>query len=136
MTHAKHIVRAILLIMLCVGCFEIFRQWMRPESFGELGHFRANAIRDMEELPINYFSGDACNSPSCHESQSKSVKGGKHATIDCQMCHGPLDNHADGEKKLADMPVDHSPDLCLRCHELLPARPVTIKQIDFAEHMK
>lgn len=134
MIHAKHLIRALLLVSVCLAGAEVFRQTMKPESFGELGHFRADAISDMMQQSIVYEDKSACATDHCHADVAQTVAGNKHQSIDCQMCHAPLGNHADATQKTADMIVNRSPELCLRCHEFLTARPETIKQIVFSEH--
>ncbi|MEW6235217.1 MAG: hypothetical protein AB1656_07500 [Candidatus Omnitrophota bacterium] len=137
MEHAKHLVRAILLILVVLCILELFRQSMRPESYGQSGPFREVAMKEKTALPIVYQDKQLCI--SCHESKAKTVLASKHGVIDCQICHAPLGRHAaEGakpEEKNEDMAIDRSPELCLRCHQKLTARPEAIKQIDFSKHM-
>jgi len=134
MEHAKHLIRAVLLILAAAAATVVFLQMMRPASFGALGHFRANAIQDAQAFPAVY--GEVQECASCHKEQAETVSKAKHSVINCQMCHGPLSAHADKGQKIADMPIDRYASLCLRCHESLPARPESMKQINLAEHSK
>lgn len=134
MKHAKHLVRVFLLLIVVFSCLEIVRQSVRPATFGELGHFRAAAIDDAKAEPVIY--GDVSECASCHEEHVKSLAGSKHSTINCQLCHAPLSTHAAKGEKIADMPINQQAALCLRCHELLPARPADMAQINLAQHMK
>ena len=136
MEHAKHIIRALLLIIVVFVCAEVFRQSMIPTGYGEPGHYQAVAISQVQETSIHYVDSRTCASASCHEAEASEVLGDKHASIDCQICHAPLGDHANNDEKLADMTMDRNPALCLRCHERLEARPETLKQISFAEHME
>ena len=134
MEHAKHLVRAFLLILVFSSGFEIFRQSMRPPSFGELGHFRADVIQESQQLPIVY--GDFQECGACHKEQMTTLQQSKHGAINCQLCHAPLSLHANAKDKIAEMPGNRSAALCLRCHEALLARPETIRQINLAKHME
>jgi hypothetical protein len=63
----------------------------------------------------------------------EAAKGGPHAAIRCEACHGPLAGHAaDPAGKQAVRPDPRV--LCARCHAANVARPARFPQVDVAEH--
>ncbi len=136
MKHAKHIIRALLLIIVIFVFAELSRQFMRPESFGEREYYWAIALQEAMEKPARHADRALCGSAECHADIAETHGEGTHTVIDCQICHALLENHGDRDRDPTVMPIDRSPDLCLRCHERLAARPSTFKQIGFIEHMR
>jgi len=58
---------------------------------------------------------------------------GRHATVACEACHGPLAKHADDPG--ANVPkLPQVGDLCRRCHEKDAAKPQGFPQVVTAEH--
>ena len=49
-------------------------------------------------------------------------KNGKHATVNCEACHGPLANHADDPADVTPPKLDTA-TLCVRCHAASEAKP-------------
>lgn len=131
---AKHVVRALLLLILGFLGFLVFRQFMIPSSFGMFGHFRGANVKEQMAHPLVH--GGAASCEPCHKEQFKTVHEGSHKTVQCENCHAPLARHAQGDKKVADMPKDQTSTLCLRCHEKLIARPKTQPQVDPVEHLE
>ena len=139
MEHTKHLWRA-LLLLLCAGVAGIVvRHFLVPESFGLEGPYRYDALADhMAKAPV-HGSLTACK--SCHGEVFDAHALGKHATVRCEVCHGPLNNpdplatHVKGEEKNAAMPTDRSVKLCINCHQRLDAKPDDMPQIDAMEHL-
>ena len=70
----------------------------------------------------------------CHSDVPDAMKGGRHAAIRCEACHGPLAGHAgDPAEKKAERP--DSKVLCARCHAANVARPAKFPQVELADHM-
>jgi hypothetical protein len=64
----------------------------------------------------------------------EAMKGGGHAAVRCEACHGPLAGHAgDPVEKKAVRP--DSKVLCARCHAANAARPAKFPQVEVAEHV-
>lgn len=136
MKHAKHIIRALVLLVIVFVCAELSRQFMRPTSFGEADYYWGIAFRQAESTPVHFVDRVVCGAADCHADVAETHGEGKHTVIDCQICHAPLESHGNRDDNPVAMPTDRSPDLCLRCHERLAARPSTFKQIGFIEHMR
>lgn len=135
MSDYRHLVRAFgIVVVLAIAGF-ILRGYFIPPSFGQLGPYRANSPREeMMKVPV-YRGDDYCS--TCHEEDWGIVADGKHVAIPCENCHFLPEAHAEGEKKILDMPVDRSREACTACHQYLPSRPSIFPQVkDFDKHVK
>jgi hypothetical protein len=138
MEHTKHLWRVGLLIVLGMGAFAISRHFLVPDTFGDLGYFRASSLTEHMAQPVVHGAADAC--ASCHQEQQTQHMGGAHKNVGCEVCHAPLTAHvrpgAEGAlEKFADMPSTPSETLCLTCHQRLPARPEAFPQVVVTEHL-
>jgi hypothetical protein len=129
--HRNHLFRMALLFLAGIGVFFVLRALFVPPGFGAYGHYRAGALDENRVHPAVYGGRAACL--ECHSDVPEAAKGGGHAFVRCEACHGPLGAHA------AD-PGEHAavrPDgkvLCVRCHALNVARPARFPQVDPEEH--
>lgn len=126
-------------ICIITGGGLLLKELLVPESFGVYGPYRADAIVENAALPIRHGTNSSCY--SCHPFEAKIHKTGLHNTISCEFCHGPYADHADGRKKIGDLPVKTGPEittLCLRCHNTeIKARPEqVIKTVAMPDHLE
>ncbi len=133
MEHAKHIIRAVLLVVLVTMVFILVRHAMIPSSFGEYGHYRYDSVAEYGALQARHGAPDACN--DCHDEQADLRADGKHASVSCEACHAPLETHVVNDEKVAPMAVNRSTELCGWCHEKLVARPATMPQVHMTNHV-
>lgn len=133
MEHTKHVIRAVLLLVLFAIVFVLVRHFAIPETFGEHGHFRTASVVDHAAPPPVHGALGACG--ECHDEEGEAVTTGKHSTVSCEVCHAPLARHVVNDEKIADMPVHRTVRLCGRCHEKLVARPPTFPQVDLVSHV-
>lgn len=133
MKHYRHIVRALLLLVVILLSIFLARKAFIPISFGQYGPYRgAHLQEEMSAAPV-YQGDDYCL--ECHETEWNDVADGQHVSIPCEDCHFLPIPHAKGEKKLAEMPVDKSHQACVICHIYLSSRPVKFPQVkDFDLH--
>lgn len=123
--------RLLLIFAALIGSFVIARHFLVPSSFGKYGHYRADAIGDIEALPLQYAGAGAC--ADCHGDLVKRKLGSKHRTVACESCHGPALSHAgDPMNTKPSKPVGR--EFCLLCHSANAARPASIKQINSETH--
>ncbi|MFH1159773.1 MAG: hypothetical protein V1733_02355 [bacterium] len=120
--------RLLVTFAIFIALFLFLRYLLIPDSFGELGHYRANAIDDHAAMPLKYAGRDACK--KCHEDVVEEISNGFHSNLSCEGCHGPALQHA----TLSDqVDPDNYPDSlrlvkpverqsCARCHNLNAAR--------------
>lgn len=109
------------------------RYFLVPDSFYEIGSYRADAIKDIESIELKY--ADTASCAKCHEEADSTHKIGSHSKINCQICHGPGLRHVvSPSKNNIDRPLDRK--FCGKCHSKNAARPSFLSQIDTAKHNK
>jgi predicted CXXCH cytochrome family protein len=116
----NHVLRPLFATIALVALILTARGLMVPSDFGVHGnsftynYYRGGSVTDWKNFPISYKGSGYCK--ECHEENTASIASSKHATIQCENCHGPATNHPDDPAKLA---IDKSRELCLRCHARL-----------------
>jgi hypothetical protein len=145
----QHIKRLIGAFAVLIILFLVLQSFLKPASFGKIGHYRADAIQENKMKEMHFAGSDKCT--KCHEEMKTDKEVGFHATLQCEACHGPGLKHAmyadkfkDGE--LPDSLLLHKPGSrkeCAVCHQLNAARVKIvfdtidnsmIKQIDPMKH--
>jgi hypothetical protein len=142
MEHTKHIIRAMLLLVVAAVLFVCVRHFMIPESFGAYGHYRYDSVAEFTAYsPVHGTTGICAD---CHDEQGESLSDGKHSSVACETCHAPLSTHVatdvetGGMKKKdkgGDMVVRRSYELCAWCHQRLEARPKEFPQVVIRDHV-
>ncbi|MBI2967809.1 MAG: hypothetical protein HYY40_08350 [Bacteroidetes bacterium] len=87
----QQVTRLILVFAIFIGIFYTVRSYFVPESWGEFGHYRGNAIREIAALETKYADIKTCI--ECHKENAGLLAEGEHASIKCQTCHGPGYKH-------------------------------------------
>jgi hypothetical protein len=154
--HVKRIF-ALLTIAVILG-FGV-RKLLLPDTFGTIGHYRADSLKDILKLKKIYQGKEAC--APCHENYNILEKD-VHYDTQCENCHGPGNVHIaqietflkqnnlkpteSGKylketlkvisKEMAQMPKEYTLEGCLFCHRKLDSRPHDFAQIDPKEHYK
>ena len=123
---AGHLFRFAGLFVLAFIVFLLIRGYVVPKSFGQYGHYRANAMTEIAARPVHFAGHEACE--SCHSDVADTKKGGKHAHVNCEACHGPQAKHADDPSAVTP-PKPDTAVLCVRCHAASAARPKNFPQI-------
>lgn len=134
MRYSKHYWRAFFLIVGGFLIFLIVRAVMVPKTFGEFGHYRGANPQEQMDKPVSFASPDACK--TCHADIDTIHRANSHKSVGCQNCHAPLIVHVKDGNFVGDMPINKSPQLCLRCHRKLPSRPAAFPQIATKEHLQ
>jgi hypothetical protein len=97
-----------------------------PESFGEIGHYRADAVDVIAAQETRFAGWQLCL--ECHDEVAEVKSNSYHRTLSCEVCHGPASDHADDPEVSPDLPTERGA-ACLYCHEYLPSRPTGFPQI-------
>jgi len=118
------------IVIAGVGLFTA-RQHFVPKSFGELGHYRADAVELIASLPAKYSGWQRCN--ECHDDVVATKNASFHRGLSCETCHGPALAHA-LEETDETPPLPTRRNLCLSCHRYLPSRPTGFPQIVEQRH--
>ena len=129
--NAGHLFRLAAVFGLGLVVFLIIRQVLVPRSFGEYGHYRANAIGEIAARPVNFAGHQACE--DCHADVFQKKNAGRHAHVNCEACHGPLAKHVEDPTSMQPAKLDTAV-LCVRCHEANGAKPKTFPQVASADH--
>ena len=127
----EHLVRLVFLFILAIGCFAVVRAWLVPADFGKFGHYRAGALDDIRARPASFAGRSVC--VDCHSDVEEARKGGAHAGIGCEACHGPLAAHAADPTSTPPVKPD-AKALCPVCHEHNAAKPERFQQVDTKAH--
>ena len=128
----EHLVRIAALFAAGMIVFLVLQAVLVPKGFGLYGHYRAGALADVAARPVTYAGRGAC--VECHTDEGDRLKGGKHARVGCETCHGALGKHAADPSALK--PVKPDPKaLCLTCHLANVAKPARFPQVDPKTHM-
>lgn len=127
----EHLVRMAGIFALGIVAFLVLQLLLVPDTFGLYGHYRAAAITDEIRKPLTYAGRGSC--ARCHAPQVELHQSGKHVTLGCEGCHGPLMKHSVAPKNNKP-PTLAAKRLCPACHEINVARPKLIKQVNSAEH--
>lgn len=147
LSYRKRLMAVLLGMVVLSGGGLLFKQLLLPDSFGDYGHYRADAIAEEAMVPVRHGTNESCF--SCHRWEAKNHKMGKHQTISCEFCHGPYADHVGivdtaygaAYKKTGTLPVKTKDDittLCLRCHntEIKARKEAVIKTVAMPDHLK
>jgi uncharacterized CHY-type Zn-finger protein len=111
--------------------FLVIRGFLVPQSFGQYGHYRGDAVGEMAARPVHFAGHQTCE--ACHTDIVEKKKDGKHAHVNCEACHGPLVKHGDDPASVKPDKLDTAV-LCVRCHEANAAKPKGFPQVTSADH--
>jgi hypothetical protein len=127
----EHVLRMAGLFALAIVVFLAWRSWIVPSDFGVYGHYRAGAITEAAARTPGYAGQVSCI--ECHDEVQQVRLTGKHASVSCEACHGPLGKHARSETDVA--PIRPSPRaVCLTCHTSMPGMPPGFPKVIVNEH--
>ncbi|MBV8671852.1 MAG: hypothetical protein JOZ33_00340 [Acidobacteriaceae bacterium] len=125
-----HLFRFAGIFVVAVLAFLAIRGWLVPHTFGQYGHYRGAALKEIAAKPVRFAGHQTCE--TCHGDIADKKKAGKHASVSCEACHGPLAAHAD------DPTVEpaklNTAELCSQCHEASAAKPKSFPQVETASH--
>ena len=107
------------------------RAYLVPKSFGQYGHYRGDAVKEMAARPVNFAGHGACQ--DCHADIVEKKTAGRHAHVNCEACHGPLAKHVEDPASVQPVKLDTA-QLCVRCHQANAAKPKSFPQVASAAH--
>ncbi len=126
-----HLLRIAFVFLVGLLAFLGLRAWFVPKSFGQFGHYRGDALKEIAALPVVHAGHETCE--ACHVDVLEKKKTGKHAGVNCEACHGPQAQHADDPGSVKPVLPDTSV-LCARCHEANSAKPKWFPAVNTSEH--
>jgi hypothetical protein len=107
------------------------RYLLVPETFGDIGHYRAAAVDSIKAHPKKYAGHEQCR--MCHRSIAERRLASNHRGVACEVCHGPAAEHASGPMTVKP-PAPRERGFCPLCHSYNPSRPTGFPQIDRVAH--
>ena len=133
MEHARHVFRVLLVLFLVIVVVVLGRSFLVPKSFGLYGHYRYDNVPEQmaARTPLH---GGAKACADCHDDRAKAIGAGRHASVSCEVCHGPLGRHVKDGDVVAKPAIDRSTKLCGYCHRKIDGRPPKFPQIAFEKH--
>lgn len=127
----KQVIRLLIAFALFIGIFLVTRKIIMPDSFGDIGHYRADALTEIASFTPKYTDSLSC--VTCHQEIDSLKFVGDHSGLDCQTCHGP--GHLHVKNPVVDTLIKPaSREFCAKCHNKNSARPKFIKQVDVTKH--
>lgn len=127
----EQVKRLSVIAVILIVVFILVRSELVPDDFGEIGHYRKEAIFEAISLDMKYAGQQVC--VECHDDVAETKSEGYHKDVNCEVCHGPAANHAEApDEFLPEAPKNR--ELCPVCHEYLPSRPTGFPQIVTASH--
>jgi cytochrome c553 len=121
------VLRLAVLLAAAAVLLIVARSRFIPASFGETGHYRAEAVEIAANQPVRYAGWQIC--AECHEQEGEIKQQSYHRTLSCEVCHGPSAAHTeDFEAEMPFVPRQRGA-ACLACHEYLQSRPTGFPQI-------
>jgi hypothetical protein len=124
--------RLLLAFAIFILLFMVARHFLRPESFGKYGHYRADALDENAMNEIHYAGQQACF--ECHQDIEDMKAKDVHNEIHCETCHGPGEKHVKSGEA-ADILKPSGREFCGSCHAMNAARPKgAITQVDLNKH--
>lgn len=121
----------VMLVFAALGTvFLVLRSVMVPESFGQQGFYRAEALAELASQQPKFAGRETC--AACHITQAEMTP---HVLVGvgCESCHGPSAKHAE-DFEVEKPPLPTTRAFCSSCHEKIAARPKDFPQIATRDH--
>lgn len=126
----EHLIRLAVVIIILLAVFVLLRAAVVPESFGQYGHYRGDAIAEIAGRTPAFAGHDVCE--GCHTDVVDQL--GRHANVACEACHGAQGKHAHDPASVKPQLPDTAV-ICARCHEANSAKPKAFPQVVTADHL-
>lgn len=140
----RHIIIVFSIVILFIIIGFIVQKILQPTSFGEHGHYRFDAVNEIQNQEIINQNTNTCK--ECHETIYQLHEKDAHYNVPCIDCHGPgnlhVAYHRGGDSTInitveqARMEKEYKLEGCLFCHRKLKAKPSDFPQINKDQHFK
>lgn len=127
----KQIIPLIIIFTLVIASLITARYFLVPDSFGDIGHYRADAVGEIMELEQAYAGYQVCY--DCHDEIYETKASSNHKGVSCEACHGPAAKHAEAPDEVTPN-VPTGRDYCQLCHGFNLSRPSGFPQIVAEQH--
>ncbi len=123
--------RLVFVFAVAVLTLVVARWYLVPETFGDIGHYRAAAIDSIVARPMKYAGHQQCT--MCHGPIQEARLASNHKGVRCEVCHGPAAAHIANPLEVKPS-IPRGRDQCILCHAFNPSRPTGFPQIDPVAH--
>ena len=124
--------RLIPMFVIFIGLFLVIRHFLVPDTFGQYGHYRGDALIDIAATEPVHASKEDCY--DCHDDIQEKLENDVHANLSCLICHGPGLAHVENPEA-DNIQKNSGREFCGKCHHLNAARSTdVIYQVDISEH--
>jgi hypothetical protein len=127
----QQVPRLLAVFVVAFAAFLVARQFLVPDTFGDIGHYRAGAIDSIVAHEKKYAGHQECT--LCHSSIAETRLASNHRGVRCEVCHGPAADHVAAPLDVQP-PAPRERGLCVLCHAYNPSRPTGFPQIDPVAH--
>lgn len=124
--------RLLPLFAIFIAIFLVIRYFLVPDSFGQYGHYRGDALKDVASKELFHASKEDCF--DCHDDIREKLENDSHAGLSCIICHGPGLAHTNDPWENS-IEKQGGRKFCGRCHNINAARSTDVVfQIDIRNH--
>jgi hypothetical protein len=122
----QQIIPLIILFALVISSLFVARYFLVPDSFGDLGHYRADSVEEIKaQIPV-YAGYQVCY--DCHDDIYDLKADSYHKGVSCEACHGPAGEHVEAPDEVTPN-IPRGRGYCPLCHGYNPSRPSGFPQI-------
>lgn len=122
----QQIIPLVIIFALAITALIVARQLLVPDSFGDWGFYRADAVGEIASQEMQYAGANLCN--ECHDDIYEIKQESNHRGVSCEVCHGPAAKHTEEPDEFTpEIPSERNH--CPLCHGYNPARPSGFPQI-------
>ncbi len=147
MKNVRHIIHLVVVLAIIGVGLLVVRTALVPATFGQYGAYVGASVDAIRSKPVKYVGAEVCK--SCHKKEWKKWSRKEHATVACEVCHGPGAEHSVEDTLLRSgdprpLPVRskssgkmaaQAHDLCMSCHAKAPGRSTEFPQIESKAHL-
>lgn len=127
----QQIISLAIVFAILIAGLVIARIILVPKSFGEYGHYRADAVDEIASQEIKYAGYQACR--ECHDDIFEQKENSNHRDVSCEVCHGPSVDHINSPDEIKPI-APRGRGYCPLCHGYDPSRPTGFPQIITSLH--
>jgi len=140
--NVRHIIHLVIVLAIVGGGLRALRTALVPATFGQYGAYVGASVDVIRSRSVKYVGVDRCK--DCHLKEWKKWSRKEHATVACEVCHGPGAEHSVENADPRPLPprskssgkmAEQAHDLCMSCHAEAPGRSTEFSQIRSKAHL-
>jgi hypothetical protein len=140
--NVRHIIRLFVVLAIGGAILLVVRNALIPPTFGQYGSYVGSSLEVIRNKPVQYVGSERCK--DCHKNEFRKWAKKGHATVSCEVCHGPGAEHSVENVDPRPLPprsqssgkmAEQAHDLCMSCHAKAPGRAPDFPQIQSKLHL-